>query len=321
MMVCTLRGLFVCLIVGLAATATGLPPLFGEEPVEQIRPKIGFSLEKVGSHYEPVADFYEAFRLPGTSMRFGPFTYFSPMDEELGVPKWGFLRDDGRFFYLNEPFAQSGDSQYALTGSYFIVDGGAGGSGICRTMYLFRHDRDSMRLLDMIEETYNSFSPPAFESDYPGKPDYGHKLGTGYHDVPVWVIKERDRQGHPLIRLKMVRDVPLTVLGPEEFEIFHIYLKIVQGRLRVALDPYLYEPVFESLGEAGGPDSRSTEYYVSGFLAGKVSLARIKAELACKEERLWLVHSLRNVKKWDRALHERLGEPMPRFVECKPKGR
>ena len=106
----------------------------------------------------------EAFRLPGTSIRFGPFTYFSPMDEELGVPKWGFLRDDGRFFYLNEPFAQSGDSQYALTGSYFIVDGGAGGSGICRTMYLFRHDRDSMRLLDMIEETYNDFSPPPFSN-------------------------------------------------------------------------------------------------------------------------------------------------------------
>ena len=87
--------------------------------------------------------------------------------------------------------------------------------------------------------------------------------------MPVWVISEKDRQGHPLIRLVAVRDLPPTVLGPEELEVFHTYLKIVDGRLRVALDPDLYVTIFNSLGDGGGPYSRSTEYYVFRFSRGE----------------------------------------------------
>ena len=178
-----------------------------------------------------------------------------------------------------------------------------------------------MKLLDMIQETH--FAIPFFDfwSDYAGKPAYGHEVGAGHHEVPVWIIGEKDRQGHPLLRLKMARDVPLAFSDAQEFEVFHIYLKIAGGRLRVALDPDLYEPVFGGLGEAGGPRSRSTEYYVSGFLTGKLSLARIKAELASNKRRRWIVNILRQVKKWDAALHNRYGERMPRIVEYKLNGR
>ena len=65
---------------------------------------------------------------------------------------FGFLRDDGRFFYVSEAAASDSNLHYALSGNYFVVDGGAGGSGICRSMYLFKYDKDSMRLLDKIEE-------------------------------------------------------------------------------------------------------------------------------------------------------------------------
>ena len=340
MKMCGFKKAFLCLGVCLAVALTGTgffaggeallawsdtgPPrgTLPREPASEIRPKVGFVLQRVGGRYEPVVSYYQLFRLPGTAMRFGSFTYLIPEDEEFGAPKFGFLRDDHRFFYVDEIDAPGSDPQYALMGNYFIVDGGAGGSGTCRSMYLFRYDKDSMRLLDKIEEPVGGyFSPLGFVSDYPGKPAYGHELGTGHRDVPVWVISERDRHGHPLVRLVVGRDLALTELGPREFEAFHIYLKIVNHRLRVALDPELYLTIFNSLGEAGGPYSRSTEYYVSGFLAHKLTLARIKAELDGNKERLWLLDSLRYVKRWDAELHRRIGEPFPKIREYRLKGR
>jgi hypothetical protein len=281
-----------------------------------IRPKKGFELQRVGNRYEPVVSCYEAFRLPGTRMRFGAYRYLIPEDEELGVPKYGFLRDDGKFFYVDEWVASDGDPEYALSGNYFVVSG-CEGNCASWSMYLFTYDSRSATLIDKIEEPLGRFAPPGFMSDYPGKPVCGHELGTGHDDVPVWMIEEKDRQGHALIRLRMVRNLPPTVLGPVEFEVFHLYLKIAGGRLRIALDPDLYEPLFNSLGEAGGPQSRSTEYYVSGFLSGKLTLARIKAELAGKKHRQWLVDSLKHIRKWDAALHYRMGHPLPRITEYK----
>jgi len=314
------------LLAGRAIAAGGPEPTSpGEaapEAARQIRPKVGFVLQRVGGCWEPVPHYYEPFRLPGTHIRFGSFRYLIPEDEELGAPKFGFLRDDGRFFYVSEAAASDSNLHHALSNNYFVVDGGAGGSGICRSMYLFKYDKDSMRLLDKIEEPDGGeFLPLGFISSYPGEPSYGHRIGTGHRDVPVWVISEKDRQGHPLIRLVAVRDLPPTVLGPEELEVFHIYLKIVNGRLRVALDPDLYVTIFNSLGDGGGPYWRSTEYYVSGFLAGKLSLASIKAELVNNRERLWLLDSLRHVRRWDAELHQRNGAPFPKVREYRLNGR
>jgi hypothetical protein len=285
------------------------------KPVELIRPKVGFVLQRVGARYEPVLHYRQAFRLPGTSMRFGSYIYLIPEDEDTGVRKYGFLRDDGRFFYVDEWVASDAEPQYALSGNYFVVGGCEENCGSW-SMYLFTYDDHSAKLVDKIEEP-GDYSPPSFAADYPGKPAYGHKLSEKSNDVPAWVITEKDRQGHPLIRLEMFRNLPPTVFGPKEFEVFHLYLKIAGGRLRVALDPDLYEPLFDSVKEEGGPDSRSTEYYVSGLLAGKLSLVRIKAELAGKKHRQWLVDSLRHVKKWDAALHYRMGHPLPRIIEYK----
>lgn len=325
-----LRKSSVCLIVCFILIFAG-SVLHGDttsgrdstQPSEEIKPKVrGFGLMKIGSHYEPEPHYDKPFRIPETTMRFGAYRYFDPEDEEIGKPMWGYLRDDGRFFYVKEPYAPDGDSQYGLSGNYFVVDGGSGGSGICRSMYLFEYGRNSMRLLDVIEEGGRALSALAFMSDYPGKPAYGEVTSEirNEPDVPVWLINEKDRHGRPLIRLVMVRDLPPPNLGPEKFEIFHIYLRIAKGKLRVALDPYLYETIFNSLGDGGGAGSRSNEYYASGFLAGKLTLAQIKAELEADKDRpwrLWLVDSLKQVKKWDRELHRRLGYPVPKIVEYK----
>ena len=330
---CGFRKLLLCLLAFIAAFAQGATSPFGgtialagsdtappadaaqSKPEEVMQPKVGFVLQRIGDRWEPVLHHSHAFRLPGTNMRFGPYVYFTPEDEDIGVPKFGFLRDDGRFFYVDELVASDAESQYALIGNYFVVSGCEENCGSW-SMDLFTYDDHSARLLDKIEEP-GGVSPPSFGLDYPGEPAYGHRLAWGNYDVPVWVIKEKDRQGHPLIRLLMFRNLPPTIFGPEEFEVFHLYLKVADGRLRVALDPELYETLFNSLGDAGGPYSRSTEYYVSGFLAGRLSLARIKAELAGNKDREWLVHSLTHVREWDAALHKRYGRPLPRIREYK----
>ena len=94
-------------------------------------------------------------------MRFGSFRYLIPEDEELGAPKFGFLRDDGRFFYVSEAAASDSNLHCALSGNYFVVDGGAGGWGICRSMYLFKYDKDSMRLLDKMKSRMEGTSHPS----------------------------------------------------------------------------------------------------------------------------------------------------------------
>jgi hypothetical protein len=314
----------ICLFLTQAGSAFCAPAGTDEtQPNEVMRPGVrGFALQKVGSRYEPVVRYREAFRLPSTTMRFAAYTYFQPGNEELGVSKWGFVIDDGRFFYVDEAYARAGDPHYGLAGNYFVVDGSSGGSGIGRSMYLFRYGKDSVKLLDVIRETYGRSAPPAFMSDYGGPPAYGHELREEmYDDVPVWMITEKDRDGNPLIRLGMIRDLPVAALGPEQFEVFHLYLKIVKDRLRVALDRDLYARLFSTLGDGGGRGSRSTEYYVSGFLSGKVGLAAIRKELAGNKHRIWLVDVLRHAKQWDATLHNNEEEPMPRIREYRLNGR
>ena len=327
---------FFCLWICLFAVASGAALLSGDlarsetappetslqgEPAKEIRPKVGFFLRWVGGRYGPVIRDDKAFRLPGTHISFGPYTYLVPWEEPQGEPRYGFVLDSGRFFYLDESCPPTGHSHYGLSGNYFIVDGSPYGSPVNGTVYLFRHDKDSMRLVDVIQETVHEIPFFDISSDYPGKPAYGGEHGDASKDAPVWVVDGKDRQGHPLIRLKMFRHLPVAPSDSEEFQVFHLYVKIVNGRLRVALDRDIYEPLFESLGEAGGPNAKSTEYYVSGFLSGKVSLARIKAELANNNGRQWIVDILMHVNKWDTALHFRYRRPLPRFFEYKFRGR
>ena len=101
------RKLLICMTIFLPATLAGVVPLYGEESAEQVHPKVGFALQKVGSRYEPIAPYHEPFRLPGTNMRFAAYTHFAPGDDVIGVPEWGFLLDNGRFFYIDEPAASS----------------------------------------------------------------------------------------------------------------------------------------------------------------------------------------------------------------------
>ena len=209
-------------------------------PEEPARPKQeGFEMKKVGSRYEPVVHYdTSVFRLPGTQMTFAAYNYLIP-DDNLPPPKYGFLFDDGRFFYVDEAAASHGDAQYALGDGYFVVDGYAFTSSHDRSMYLFRYGEDWVKLLDMIGDKFAAHNGYEFMSDYPGKPAYGEEITEEYKHTPVWITKERDGHGNPLIRIKLYHD-PFSYdlykfytdkgISADKYEELHLYVKIVSNR-------------------------------------------------------------------------------------------
>ena len=341
---------FSCLAVFLASIALGPALPHGaraQDPApltpgvaQQAAPPQGqerFEVKKVGSRDEPVVDFDPlVFRLPGTRMTFAAYDYLTP-DDDMPVPKYGFLFDDGRFFYVDEVDASDGDGQYALVDGYFIVDGFAYGASHNRSMYLFRHDKDSVRLLDIIGGRFADRYWCEFTSDYPGKPAYGHEITMESTDTPVWVIRERDSRGNPLIRIKLYHDPFHSALydfyknkglDPDKFEELHLYVKIVipegggapaqrVARLEVALDPEIYKPLFDRVRDVRGSGVRPVGYYVYGFLAGQIDLPRIKAELGNNKLRRYVVDMLEAAGGWDAVAHDRLDTPVPELVEYK----
>jgi hypothetical protein len=73
--------------IALAGSDTAPPAESQAKPEEVIQPKVGFVLQRSGDRWEPVLHYSHAFRLPGTNMRFGPYIYFTPEDEDIGVPR------------------------------------------------------------------------------------------------------------------------------------------------------------------------------------------------------------------------------------------
>jgi hypothetical protein len=297
-------------------------------------------MKRVGSRYEPVVNDihkYTVFRLPGAEMTFAAYSYLSPEDD-MPLPKYGFFFDDGRFFYVDEIAASDGDARYALDDGYFIVDGLPNGGSGDRSMYLFRYGKDSVKLLDMIGTAWDLGLE--FAAVYPGKPTYGHEIGQESADTPVWVTKERDGSGHPLVTIRLYHE-PISAalykfytdrgIDPDKYEELYLYLKIAApakagrgkrvARLRVSLDPEIYRPLFDSVRGVQKAGVRPAGYYVYGFLAHRLALARIKADLADNKDRKYIVDMLEHLGNWDKAFHDRSGEPFPKIVEYKLKRR
>ncbi len=123
------------------------------------------------------------------------------------------------------------------------------------------------------------------------------------------------------------KSAPGTVEGKRDSSpFFPLYLRIVTGpggrpRLRVALDPDLYKPLFEAAKEASKDRARPAEYYILGFLSGQMDLARIEAEMPDDTASWYVEDILKDVGYWDASLHYRSGKPIPKIVEYKLKRR
>jgi hypothetical protein len=298
-------------------------------------------MRRVGTHCEPVTNDTRrsgVFKLPGTDMTFAAYDYIIPGDL-LPEPVAGFLVDHTRFYYVDDLNAPVDDPRYGLVGGYLIVQGnppGASGVGHAHSMYLFQYGKHTVKLCDAVEDPYIAHHSFQFVSDYPGKPAYGHESRTiyGTDKSPVWLIRDRDSHNNPLIRVHVYQgflDPDLEGfyeekgLDLDQYHAFDLWLKITapkgrRPRLQVDLAPETYGPAFESIKEVRKNGVRPAGYYIYGFLAHRLDLSAIKAELADVKGRGYIVDILKATSTWDAAFHDHSG-PLPEVIEYKLRRR
>lgn len=273
------------IVLFLCTSLIVVPPVYSEE----------FRLKMVGPRYEPVPGYYEPFILPGTDMKFGSYLYRS---EGVDQERWGFLMNDGRFWFVQDNTGGvGGGASYGIVDGYLIVDCWASGAHHNRSMYLFKYGRDAVKLLDVIQEAYVRSYGMDFTSVYPGEPVYG---AHNTNNPPVWTIKDRDARGHPLIRTKIDTEegfyrTPLTKIDTKDG--FYLYFGIVNGRLRVVFDPQLYLPLFREV-QLKYKEKKPDSYYVYGFLAKELSMKEVAGASRTVRE------ILLGRAKWDSAFHD-----------------
>lgn len=241
------------------------------------------------------------YRIPEAGFEVGLFRYVNAQADE--VPLSGFLIKD-TFFYIKEDASSCfGDINYGMDGRYFVVDGFAYGASHNRTMHLLEHTRDSIRLLDSINQPYVDRIPMDFMTARQGAQPYGF-VDEGVSS-PNWTdVKDMDGDGRPEIRvgISACDDCDL------DFPHFELYFEIDKDRLKVDLNPVLYMPLYDKLRIEETGTSRKPAYYVYGFLAGELSLEEIKTESAGDEKLLYFARLLQRSGKWDKAFHDSLRE-------------
>jgi len=261
----------------------------------------GFVLKRVDSHYEPELHYKQVVTLPGTNIKFGAFKYISSAIQEFDeIPKCGFLIDNKSFYFVEETVCSYGDAHYGVYGHYFVMDGYAFGASHNRTMYLFKYDKHSVHLLDVVGEAYvnNADGLMDFRSDYPDIKKYGIDY---YWNPVILTAKDIDGDGNPDIELRIYT---CTDRVPD----FSLYLSIINDKLRVNLKPELYKPLYEEVKRLSEGKSRPIAYYVYGYLIKQISIKEIRTKLRNDKYCYHIIKLLENSGKWDAAFHECSGE-------------
>ncbi len=276
-----------------------------------------FKLTKVNSHYEP--EMSEGIMLPGTNIKAGVFTYIIDETKADQTSKAGLLIKDNLYYVESEKYAHiqpknwleytgtfdpGGDPNFGIFKDYFVMDAYSYGASHSRKMFLFRFNKDTIQLLDVILQAYANNIGMDFISAYEetdkivavGEIPRSYKRNT-----VSWIdIKDIDGDGKPEFKV-VIRE-----------KWFELYFEIANDRLQVDLNPDLYKPLFER-EKLKKIKRKSDAYYIYGFLANELDLKKIKAMLEGTGKRPYeqygrVVALLEEHKRWDSAFHDYLGE-------------
>lgn len=253
-----------------------------------------FKLIKDDSHYEPKLTLSEyAYRgiiLPDTNIKVGSYEYIADNGKEVG--RLGFLIDNKRFYYVksDEYNLCGGGFNYSVYNGYLIVDssGYCSAVGANHLMFLFKYDKNTVHLLDVIGQAYIG----TYGMDFSLKGD--EKRGKYWRKD----IKDIDQDGKPEIGLRVI-------IGHHSEPPFMLYLEIANDYVQVDFNPELYKPLFEEENKK----TKSIRYYIYGFLSKKIELQKIKSILKADKNKYQLIVSLlENIENWDAAFHNVNGE-------------
>jgi hypothetical protein len=260
----------------------------------------GFKLIKANSHYEPELVVKPAITLPGTNIKAGSYIYVLSNGMEIG--RWGFLISSEKFYFVqsSEYNLIAPDFNYGVYNEYFVMDasGYASTSGHNRLMFLFKYNKDSVQLLDVIGKAYVVL----YGMDFISVSDRQKDCITNCPPGQI-IIGDIDHNSNPEIKLIISMG---NRFKPLDFE---LYFEIFNNRLQVNFSPVLYKPLFEREKQNIQTETKSDAYYIYGFLAGRLILKEIKPMLKTeKKQYKRIITLLENLKKWDSAFHEVNGE-------------
>lgn len=276
----------------------------------------GFELIISGSHYEPsVAVPFIA--LPGANMKAGEFKYLS--DEGDLLYKAGILADGAILYYVDSDknaasarmsphgysgvFDPSGDCNFGVYGNFYLMDCWccASASGHGRRMYLFRYGKNNVELLDVIRGVYGSDYGVDFMSALAREKKYGF-MGTDYN-LPTWMdIRDMDGDGNPEV------NVIVSWISPNFEPEFELYFEVKNDRLQVNINPELYKPLFDAEARKTGTPSKSSAYYIYGFVSGRLKYQDIKRLLEGDRRYKMITGFLEDITAWNAGLHDFHGE-------------
>jgi len=297
------------------------PPsgVFGESPpeaAEQAAPQMPFikeageryagrfPLKKVGSEYvsvhytdkngKPKEEPLDAITIPGTEITAGvfPYEFIDERGEENSFPpKTGALINDSIYYvescdkYGCGHLDMSEDTSVLIYKNYFTIDACTYGASACgRKMALFRYTKNSIEVLDYMESSSLEFNPE-----------------SNFNDI--------DNDGNPEVRVSIRYG---TIKNPVAFELF---FEIKDDKLQVDFNPELYKPLFKEIErESRNKTEKPEAYYVYGFLSGKLSLKKITAMLAGKEDtgekEHYIVRILNRRDTWNAGFHDYNNKPV-----------
>jgi hypothetical protein len=298
-----LLKIFVILCVALLI----VPSSHAEKKIKEVRvitPE-GFVLKKVGSHYVPVEKDYKSFLLPGTDIRVGLFSFINKEGFDIG--RIGFLLGNNQFFYVDDQSGCYGDLSYTVLKDYLLIDGDCMGHDA--NMYLFKYDKNTVRLLDSIESEMSFYtSSPADKIPFPSK----------RKNPPVWVLNDTEKikigfddalpecfylQNDNTDEVTKKRNEKYLQECEHFYDDIGLYLKISDNHLHVNYNPKLYNQIFMDIQKKYKGKPKPFSYYFYGHLAKKLGAEEIKSGLLDKNIRMDTIEMLKGVYQWDSEFH------------------
>lgn len=259
------------------------------------------------------------FRLPGTNIKAGTFTYTFIPDPPLhkdtpGKEEWtikaALLVNNNVVYYVNSKNVDEtkgvsdfdvGDyCHFGTYKDYFLMDcQNLFKSSNRRSMFLFRYSKDNVELLDVIVasnfKTGSNIGLLDFMSETVGDVEWTRK---GLLLAIIKDFKDIDNDNAPEVKIEIRRSDRFT-------RKFYLYLEIKNDRLKVDFNPKLYKPLFEHEKKLSRSRKKTNAYYIYGFLSGRLTMEQIKARLAVDREQYDRVMPLLEGKEmWDAAFHE-----------------
>lgn len=256
----------------------------------------GFKLVKVGEHYEPVLKRGPSIALPQTNIRAGLYLHEDLDGGESG--KVGFLNGEELTYVesmrtpLKYQYGLVGGVIYAILPPYFIFCADQGGTFLNGLLFLFKFDKDGVKLLDCISEGYlNNWG-----SGIQFKPE--HET-SALNSPVIGMVGDLNHDGIPEIEVLVEPDIHYVNTS------FSLYFDIIGDKLRINLESSFYIPLFKAEEQRiANVEKKSHSYYIYGFLSKNFDLKSIETALKDDTDRRWIVDILKSIDTWDAEFHD-----------------